>query len=63
MRLEPLGVWLEPYADGRLNDELTFPTNGAATVMPFTPPMPSSPLGRGRFPSGRGELGTEANAC
>ena len=27
---------LEPYADGRLNDELTFPTNGAATVMPFT---------------------------
>ena len=54
---------LEPYADGRLNDELTFPTNGAATVMPFTPPMPSSPLGRGRFPSGRGELGTEANAC
>ena len=27
---------LEPYADGRLNDELMFPTNGAATVVPFT---------------------------
>ena len=34
----------------------------ALTVIPFTPPMPSSPLDRGRFPSGRGELGTEANA-
>ena len=37
-------------------------TNGAPTAVPFTPPMPSSPLDRGRFPSGRGELGTEANA-
>ena len=34
----------------------------ALTVIPFTPPMPSSPLDHGRFPSGRGELGTEANA-
>ena len=38
-------------------------TDDAPIALPFTPPMPSSPLDRGRFPSGRGELGTEANAC